>query len=387
MIYEEARLVTASGEPYAPDLGLEPGRPYLHVLPQLYFPYGGDLREMTSPDDVRLAVLLDGADVTPRSDGWRWGRPYPNGNHIVFGAGGRKMGFFHPLADGACGAELTLRWEIPRVGLTVEHTVSMRLALTEHGLVYSTDVPLFARGFGREDAEYRVARLHTVCDEAHVDEKRRGINRLEFGRRAAGGGELITVRESITLPSAAAKHFTFPSFEGVALLRDQEHQSGFGTRRAEHEANAAVHAADYSALVDAINLAREVPYARGPYADDPESHPAVRRLCEWWDGQAAPGRAGAGTFWLWVRVNDDGEYWNAYRETPNEPIAEFSDRESSARFGDAVLVVFCRGRAGCWADGERWVNLPTVAGEVYERVGMDMDEYHPAWYALEASSK
>lgn len=380
-----ARLVRADGEPYAPTLDLDPEKLYLHVLPVLYFPHA-ELKELTLPYDVKCVVLLDGEDITPHEDGWRWRRPMPNGSYIVFGTVDRKMGFFHPLPEGVTQVELTLIWDIPKVDFTIEHVINMTLVLTEKGFIYSMDIPMFARGFGRdgERGEFRVSKLCACLNRDLIHEARWEINKTEFEKGSLTEGSYVAITETITLPSAGPEHFTFHEFEKLKLLRDQKHETRFRRFVKEHRGNAAVHAKDVTPLVTAIRLAQEVPYRGEPYKDNWEAHPAVRELCDWWNRTGAAERRNAGTFWLWVRVADEDEYWSGYHESPSVPITQFWGKESNALFGDNVIVVFCESREACQVNGSGCPELLTVAGEYYESVGMEKEEYHPAWYALES---
>jgi hypothetical protein len=311
----------------------------------------------------------------------------PNGSYIVFGTMSRKMGFFHPLPDGITEAELTLFWDIPKAEYTVEHTIKIKFVLTDKGFIYSMDVPVFARGFGEENsapAEFRVSSLHTCINRDHIREARWEINQTEFENGQLDEGYYTAITETITLPSAGPEHFTFHEFENMTLLRDVKQQTSFNNFVAEHDANAAVHATDFAPLVNAIRLAQGVPYKGSDYKDNWEAHPAVRELCGWWNETGPVECRKAGTFWLWVRVADEDEYWSGYHESPSVPITQFWGKTSNARFGDNVIVVFCESREACQLNEHDNPELLTVAGEYYESVGMEMEEYHPAWYALES---
>ncbi len=113
-----------------------------------------------------------------------------------------------------------------------------------------------------------------------------------------------------------------------------------------------------------------------------EEHPAVKIICDWWRGHTPSPHKEAGCFEVWVRVEDDEDYWNAWHETPGRTIASFDGNGfCNARIGDRILIEFLAKKSEFDAIYENCTMVKFVDGADYFDVGLSLEEISEAWYS------
>lgn len=350
----------------------------LHVMPTLYFPYEGRKR-IVGHGDLRCRVFLDDVDVTPgEAEGWRWTRPFPNGSYFVFGTAAHGCGFFLPLDEGVTRAELLYEWHLPTERIRVLHEINLDLEETGRGEIFSTDVP--APG-----GERSAAPLHTVTARADLEAARAGHGETFFDQHHLdrAGWELVCFSERAGLPSAGACDTGLIGAARARLSRPRRKREPFRDGDALHLGAAEVHTADPRPLVEAVRLAREVPFGGGTeYDANWEAHPALARLCGWWNA-TAPGGREARALMPWVRVGYSADYWCGDGDEWTRPGRLFHE-PSCAAFGDLVIVAFLKGRDEVKPVEGRGYKVLTADGHEYEYHHGDPAEAHPAREALAA---
>lgn len=170
----------------------------------------------------------------------------------------------------------------------------------------------------------------------------------------------------------------------MRLVRKVQSVQKFTTYLEEHRRNACCEILP-QVVWGAIILARQVPFdSNSPYRNQAEQHPAMMTLAQWWN-ENAPNQKHrcAGHAKVWVRVEDNHEYWSSYRQEPERSIVQgIAKPEAVARWGDFLLVEFAKSRSTVYED--EGLICEDVFGDIFDIVagGVSLEDYDPAWYGL-----
>jgi len=139
-------------------------------------------------------------------------------------------------------------------------------------------------------------------------------------------------------------------------------------------------------LQRAILLAEQIPFSeKGPYWNNFEIHPAMICLSQWWN-QNAPVKSCrcAAHAKVWVRVEDNDDYWCSYYEELNRSVKQgVAPANCVARWDKFLLIEFAKGRDQMFVNEDGSLVCPSVEGDIFELVScITREEYHPAWYGL-----
>ena len=380
-------LVTADGNP-VPHKD-EPEWTF-HILPKLYLPNFSDIEP---PETIKLKVsspeLGDAArpntEIVVR-------QPYPNPDYYVAGTTERKMGWEVKLTSDFTTIHLVFDWEFSADGCLIwdtgiyklTHELTFKLQQTSQGHVYSMDMP-----FRKNQFSSSISKPIAVLDECDFEPFiRDGDPNQFYSFQYIPEPDLenrILIKQSLTLPSCAWSNIIIDSIEELRLLRDVKPVTNFTTFLSEHRSNACC---EITAKVvhQAISLAREVPFRQGShYFSNYEAHPAMICLSQWWN-QNAPNESHrcAAHAKIWVRVEDNDEYWCGYHEEPNRPVSSgIASKDIVSRWGDFLLLEFAKSRDTIYQE-DGYAVLPDVSGGCFEMTGEEPEECHPAWYGLVA---
>lgn len=170
----------------------------------------------------------------------------------------------------------------------------------------------------------------------------------------------------------------------MRLQRDLKPVQEFTTYLEEHRRNACCEIPPVI-VRQAILNARQIPFdSETPYCNKAEEHPANLMLVQWWNANA-PNQKNrcAGHAKVWVRVEDNHEYWSGWHEEPDRSvILGITNPEAVARCGNFLLLEFAKSRSTMYEDRNEIV-CEDVSGEIFESVmGIGLKDYDPAWYGL-----
>ena len=398
---KHARLETADGTEPQP---WDTASPVLHLLPQLHV--GRDVIAACPSPRVRCTATILSPDA-------RWPLPHelvvrqplPNRCFLVAGTPDSRYGFLVPLPP-ELPDTVVVRFEwrftdagqadaLRRLGdgaaTVVDHTLRLRLRLRPggHGQVFSTDTAAWPVDDGAE-APFR-RQPFAVLSGDRLPAAREGNASVWMDAQSG----VLVLDEQVDVPGILLSDiWGFAEFEAECL-----HEIGQTTvfdpaspGTLAHRANACVEM-PAEILARAVRLARDIPYGRHtPYHGSMaacERHPALAALCGWWNSNAPdPRHRRAGLCSVELRVRDDGEYWNAYHETPNMPVDNpVKTPEIAARVGDVVLVAFHQGQHAATFPEAGGCALHDVAGNPWQTVGvteaeMRCGEADEGWYVL-----
>lgn len=374
-IGDASLLVTADGLPL-PHKDAE--QPTFHVMPRLYAPY----------IDIGLEnITLFGAHILPFGksgeaedhyidilpDDVRLTNPYPNIGYIVAGTSERKMGWEIPLDPSKPPQKLNLWWlvETSAYDLIIEHLFNLDIDSTPRGNVFSMASLDFARGNGPRAVSF-----------FHPEDAGELLHRNDPAYEIGYLGESLIIRQSNKIQSCAWSDLGLEEFENMVHLRDQTPVETFHTHLEEFASDACIEMPQ-DLLIQAIHDAtgttdnqESIWLKNNGY----EQSPAVRRLCQWWNENAPnPEYRRAANIVLWVRVEDDGEYWAGWHECPNHTIGTLTS-QMSARVGQHVIVEFLQGRDANTPIGNYGCMIWGVDGCEYIDVGTTVDEVDEAFY-------
>lgn len=361
-----------------------------HVLPTLYLPNFSDseppetIKLLVSSPELGDAVLPDGGIVIRQ--------PYPNPDYYVAGTAERKMGWSVKLTSDLTTIHLVLDWEFSAEGCLIwetgiyklRHELEFKLQPTRQGHVYSMDVPSWKNGLSSG-----ISKPIAVIDERDFEPLNSHGSEQQFSFEYIAEPDFcnqILIKQFLFLPSCAWSDLASDEFEEMRLLRDIEQTATFTKYVEDHRRNACCEI-PASVVHRAIALAREVPLRQGSlYFSNYEAHPAMICLSQWWNQNATvESYRCAAHAKLWVRVEDDDEYWCGYDEEPNRSVKQgVSNPQCVARWGNLLLFEFAKAHNQIYYDDGCLV-CPSVDGDIFEMVdGIDLEEYHPAWYGLVA---
>lgn len=381
MIAREAKtgiLVRADGS--IPQGSLLDGKPFLHVLPRLWLPYPGlDVSRPTSVWLERIAIPALGFE--DGGDAYKPSRPFPNWNYVIFGKG-RKMGLYIALQEkipdrlrieylyvlnGDFDTETTSRY------LEVKHDQHLQVASSAIGIdCYSTEhlAPVF---ICRAEYERVLKTQHeeSIKEFGHPQGTRDGSYFVDQW-------DVVTEEELKPLPNRYVSSEYFEHYEPHHSKRQSIRLTKFN---AEHRQNAAIEIPP-AVFLDVVQAAHQHPWVEGVL---PEQHPAIGKLCEWWNTNEHVPQAlkCAKTFQIWVRFRDEDEYQDLDPEVPTFRITGLGIAIKSciARVGEHFLIVFLKGYDDL-VEREDSTEHYLVNGLSFETLSLPKVEYLPGLSTL-----
>ena len=376
-----------------------------HVLPKLFVPHEALAflkREWMRP---RLAVSSTLPCIVPEG-GVVIRQPYPNRRYFVGGSNQTRNGWVIRLPDKTQDFTITFEWLLPMcwpwIGMdaehwTVQHEIHIKLMPGERRF-FTMDASCWPRaddkpGYSRspitlighrDDADSIPDERMFVSDTPIVDE-----DDVVIGKK---------LEERLEIPPIAYEQAWTLREHEEEQLHEVQHQSALSEDGTViHRANACIDM-PASVFLEAVRLACATPYdkdsdfykSQTDKAGAYERHPAHIHLAKWWKTNRPSGEGLQGAFALpYVRVQDDGQYWCGYYETPNADLSDFSDcSKAGATVGDAILLLF----HASWKDyhfDEHGMTVRLADGQDFSTVcvgreEMEKGEMDESWYALEA---
>ncbi|BDM83185.1 hypothetical protein [Acaryochloris marina] len=368
-------LVTPDGKPL-PHKDAE--QPTFHIMPKLFNTGAGiGLENITLYGAHVLAFGKSGDDekdyinVLPKDV--RLTNPCPNIRYVIAGTADRKMGWDIPLDPSKPPQQLRLWWllETQTDSTIIEHYIDLEFELTQRGNVFSMASLNFAVGEGPRAVSF-------VDPEQACEFFTRNDPAYQIGYK---GADLI-IRQSNKIQSCAWSDLGLEEFEEMVHLRDMTPVDTFHTHLEEFASDACIEMPPHilkQAIQDAIwtdDMQESIWNKSSGY----EQSPALQRLCRWWNENAPnPEYRRAANIVLWVRVEDDSEYWAGWYECPNIDIGVLTS-EMSANVGQHVIVQFLQGRDAYTPIGGYGCMIWGVDGCEYIDVGATVDEVDEAYY-------
>lgn len=347
---QTAIMIDASGKATKVNASLQPlgsddtKLPTLHIRPALFLPK--ELLDAAELNAVSLAVESSFELNLPSIVHVR--RPYPNYCYLVGGTELERNGWLVPIqGDVPDSIELKFTWSIPlRQGAseaqvdswTLEHYIGLHLR-QGGGNVYSMDPSNWPYDADSAPPLY-TAPVGFVGEEG-------GDNPSLADRQASYtvSGTKAVIREIVTVPGVPlSQAHTVGAFQSLQL-HEFAHTSMSGASASDkaHLANGELEV-PARLFRQAVLDARARDWRRMVYRlpqGGLEQHPALSGVCRWWNERRSSAAVlKAGSFMPMVRVADDGQYWCADRQVPNEPVDGFSEPHNAARVGASVLLEF-----------------------------------------------
>jgi hypothetical protein len=394
-----SEIVRADGSTVQPS---DADRRLFHVLPKLFVDPDDLQRLRCEAIAVRITSDRLGDSLEPPG-GSVVRQPVPNRRYFVGGSRDSRFGWLVPIPEAIDGFDMTMEWRIAEgaddPNYTIRHTLLVKL-LPGHQHVYSMDLSCWhgVGAFGKGDAPIRhqpYARLYGDGFQESRKVEIDGFDTPDDGEENRRRPAIIAYREVLEIPAIAVSDLWSINAFSEEQLHEIAPRTAFRSGNDLHRANACIEL-PAAVFTHAVELARDIPCDRGSWtpgdgqAGPCERHPALRRLCDWWNRHApAPETRCAGYAMPWVRVREDGHYWCGYGETPDTPIENFRrDAKGQARIGDLVLIEFMKGAKDFTFD-ESGLQTYNVTGNEGPWVGIGEAEvrsgdYDEAWYSLEA---
>jgi hypothetical protein len=312
-----------------------------HVSPQVYLD-PERIGAWVNPDDVLLskAKIVYGVNeinILPKDICIR--QPYPNGCYYVAGTAG-KIGWEINLPEGTSKFKLLLCWKINEdvleKCLSITHKLNIDLIKSQQGHVYSMDQTHLAI----DPNSRAIALLH----EEEISEFFHKGNPKTYLFTSQKLDQLqVKITQDLQLTSCAYSDLMTEELESMQLLRDQKQVLYFKNFVQEHRDNASCEM-PASVLTEAIELATkhefsigEEPVSTGSYL----SHPALKLLSDWWNENTPVENSKNAIYCLlWIRVNDNEEYWSTDLEHPNVDIVDLAGSNACARCGDLFIMPY-----------------------------------------------
>lgn len=387
--------VDGSFEIVGPDLkplgDADAEQPMLHVLPKLYMLRGARPEHMTLNVSCSLPV-----SIVPEG-GIHIRQPCPNRRYYVGGSADSRNGWLVALPDGVSEFDIKFQWTLQRPSdgdvtfgaWRIEHLIHVKLRAGA-GHTWSMDAANWPHDPDLPPPGKRSpVSIRDMDDDAASLLEARDIVRSEYIDEAFARG--FALDERVEIPGVPLeKAWSINAFNELQI-HEVEHTETIANGIGAHRANALIEM-PARLFLDAVLLARDVPFS-GSVSDTPgglERHPALKLLCDWWDGVRPAGEPfRPGLCMPYVRVCDDGQYWCGYYEYPNNPVEGFNPGgRNTARLGDLILVQFQAAQESARFD-ERGMTIMRPDGTDDATVGVGEGEYRSgkfdeAWYSLDA---
>jgi hypothetical protein len=348
----------------------------LNILPELF----ADYTNLLQLDGCSLSVSVTCKELEqlgisiPLTD-WQICQPYPNGRYYTAGSG-RKMGWNLTIPESLKNITVDMIWTFLQENYNdvyIHHSIKVNLNSTDAGNAYG-----FSQTHPSGGSNARIATILTKKPETIKSFQERGNYFYE------DKDGIISIHQEVTLDSIDQDRFQryYDDWEDVVLLRDREPAKSFNTFVEQHRKNACFEM-PVEIFLDAWGQARiDEGNSLFDKSGNYEDYPAVKTICNWWREHTPSPHKEAGCFQVWVRVEDDEDYWNAWYETPGRQIASFDgDELCNARIGDRILITFLAKKSEFAAIGKNGTMVKTVDGADYFDVGLSLEETSEAWYS------
>jgi hypothetical protein len=310
----------------------------------------------------------------PLSD-WQICQPYPNGRYYTAGHG-RKMGWNLTIPGSLRNITVEMIWTFLQEycdDVYIHHSIKVNLNPTDAGNAYGFSQTHPSGGSNARTASVLTEKLETIRsfqERGHYFyEDKEGI---------------ISIHQEVTLDSIDQDRFQryYDNWEGVVLLRDRKPAKTFATFTEHHHKNACCEM-PVEVFLDAYEQARiDEDNSLCEKSGNYEDHPAVKTISNWWRENTPSPHKEAGCFEVWIRVEDNEDYWNAWHETPCRKISSFDgDELCNTRIGDRVLIHFLAKEIEFTSLYENVTIVKSVDGTDYFDVGISLEECSEAWYS------
>jgi hypothetical protein len=348
----------------------------LNILPELF----ADYTDLLQLDGCSLSVSVTCKELeqlgisVPLTD-WQISQPYPNGRYYTAGHD-RKMGWNIAIPESLRNITVEMLWTFLQENyddIYIHHSVKVNLNPTDAGNAYG-----FSQTHPSGGSNARIASVLTEKPETIKSFQERGNYFYE------DKDGIISIHQEVTLDSMDQDRFQryYDKWEDVVLLRDREPAKTFNTFVEQHRKNACCEM-PVEIFLDAWKQARiDEDNSLFDKSGNYEDHPAVKTICNWWREHTPSPHKEAGCFEVWVRVEDDEDYWNAWHETPSRLIASFDgDELCNARIGDHILIEFLAKKSEFAVISRNDTMVKTVDGADYFDIGLSLEETSEAWYS------
>ncbi|KAI9129459.1 hypothetical protein [Acaryochloris sp. CCMEE 5410] len=374
-IGDTSLLVTPDGKPI-PHKDAE--QPTLHIMPKLYIPYS----------DIGLGnITLFGASVLPFGKNGEQGKdfinilpedvrlthPVPNIRFVIAGTSDRRMGWEIPIDPNRPPQQIQLLWwvETSTEDRIIEHYFDLEFELTQQGNVFSMASLNFAVG--------EEPRAVSFIDPRDVSE---ASTRNDPSYQIGYLDDRVIIRQSNQIRSCAWSDLGLEEFENAVYLRDTEPVATFKTHLEEFASDACIEMPAH-VLKEAISRAKTIADSQEEFwfgEKQYEHCPGLQHICQWWNNNAPnPEYRRAVNIYLWVRVEDDSEYWAGWYECPNIEIGTLSP-DRCAKVGQHIIVEFLQGHGSYTPIGRNGFMVWGVDGEPFWDVGAPLDQADEAYY-------
>jgi hypothetical protein len=236
--------------------------------------------------------------------------------------------------------------------------------------------------------EYGTWRKHSNIDAISLEEAIASSPETKHGQKYVfvyrNGEWMWDIWNNPTIPGKVNYGLDLHSiadFHGTRVSAEKlKRRGGLDSVRAEKTLEG-----EYSMLEDAIRLLSGNPCSADD-AHDYEAHPALKLLCDWWNGQAPDGSREAGFVRLYV-WNDGDRIFNPC--DPEEPALSTGQIDESPSFAlferdgmPSVLVRFFRGRRSNRGETGGYTTIFAADGSEAASIGLDPEEVDEAYYSL-----
>jgi hypothetical protein len=353
----------------------------LNIIPALFADYTNLLDFGTLSVSVQCEELEQIGVKMPASVDWKISQPYPNGRKYVAGCN-KKIGWNILIPSHLNTLNIEIIWTYDQdfsEDVNVLHKIKVNLNYTDKGNVYT-----FAHTYPSGGINSKIEAILSEYPSNKLIDSFKGNGNYSFKQEDEF---IFSINQEVTLSSISDHDYKlyYDTFEDIVLLRDIEPAQAFTTHIEQHQKNACCEMPT-DILLDACKKAK-IWESSGAFDKtlSYEYHPAIECLCDWWNRNTTSPHKSAGSFYIWVRVEDDNEYWCAYHETPGRKIVSFDGGGlCNARIGDRILIEFLSKKSEFTALGSNGVMVKTVDGSDYFDVGCPLEESDEAWYSYQS---
>ncbi|QWE98134.1 MULTISPECIES: hypothetical protein [unclassified Cupriavidus] len=239
-----------------------------------------------------------------------------------------------------------------------------------------------------QNETYGTWRMESSIDAASLDEA------ITSSSESSAGQKFVSVYRGNewlwgiwSNPSHPNRHLTGLTLESVADFHGTRVSAAkCASRRGLDSVRANQTLAGSYQVIDAAIERLHGSRLRARDKQDYEAHPAVRQLCDWWNGRAPEGNREAGTVRLYV-WSDLDRIFNAC--DPEEPAAQASQVDTWTSYAlfeqpgmPTILASFFRGRRFNKDDGTGGTTVFAADGSEVMSLGLEVAEVDEAYYSL-----
>lgn len=340
--------------------------------------------------EPRVEVTVEGPpDALVLSPATRMRRPFQDDRFYSPAQPDGRLGIFLAIPENESEAVFEIQWKVFS-GDHVIQTATHAMALT---FAHGPAIPVFHQdrdrpsgsaiystgdaGFLRQDRSTSMLVPTTVLRRGDLSWRDDSIVLESEGA--------IVLHDTILLKPVDVRDFmtwTNPEIAPQPHEQEEAHPLQDPKQAAQHYANAVVVARpdEWRVLTTAVDMARSFLERGAPEATEDTICPAIPHLCDWWNSRRPPGFTEAAGVSVWVRLDDEGGYWDARHEMPNLDIDVSAYRSSIAVFGDSVLLFFHQSREECirkTPEGTVGIIYRLSDGTPFTVVDSSADDFHP----------